>query len=71
VEEMFIKTACTAGEQSIPGWHTSNNTTPRPTKRHLLRKGTPKTEKSKSQRRCVVCSQLRKKISSVHCCQIC
>jgi len=67
---MFMKHACAAGEQSVPERHTSNNTIPRLTKRHFLRKVAPKTEKSKYQR-CVVCSEQRKKKSSVYCCQIC
>jgi len=71
VEEMFMKHARAAGEQSVPGQHASNNTIPRLTKRHFLRKVAPKTEKSNSQRRCVVCSEHRKKKSSVYCCQIC
>jgi hypothetical protein len=71
VEELFMKYACAAGEQSIPGQHATNNTFPRLIKRHFLRKVAPKTEKSRSQRRCVVCSEHRKKKSSVYCCQIC
>jgi len=70
VEELFMKHAHAAGEQSVLGWHASNNTIPRLTKKHFLRKVVPKTEKSKSQRRCVVCSEHRKKKSSVYCCQI-
>jgi len=39
--------------------------------RYFVRKVAPKSENSKSQRRCVVCSEHRKKKSSVYCCQLC
>jgi len=71
VEDVFMKHAHAAGKQSVPGRHATNNTIPRLTKRHFLRKVAPKTEKSKSCRRCVMCSEHRKKKSSVCCCQIC
>jgi hypothetical protein len=65
VEDLFMKHASAAGKQSVPGQHASNNTIPRLTKRQFLRKVAPKTEKSKSQRRCVVCSEHRKR--NFHC----
>jgi hypothetical protein len=71
VSGMFMKHARAAGEQSVPRQHASNNTIPRLTKRHFLRKVAPKTEKSNSQRRCVVYSEHRKKKSSVYYCQMC
>ena len=49
----------------------SENTVPWLTERHFLREVAPKTEKSKPQRRCVVCSKHGKKKTSVYCCQIC
>jgi len=61
VEGVFTKYAHAAEMQSVPGRQASNNTVPRPTERHFLRKVAPKTEKSKLQRRCVVCSKHGKK----------
>ena len=56
--------------RSVLGRQASDNTVPRLTERHFLRKVAPKTEKSKPQR-CVVCSKHGKKKTSVYCCQIC
>jgi hypothetical protein len=71
VEELFMKHANAAGMQIVPGRRASKSTIPRLIKRHFLRKMVPKTEKLKSQRRCVVSSEHRKKKSSVYCCQTC
>ena len=71
VEGLFTKYAHAAEKQSVPGRQASDNTFPRLTERHFLRKVAPKTEKSKPQRRCVVCSKDGKKETSVYCCQIC
>jgi len=71
VEGVFMKYACAAETRSVSGQQPSDNTAPRLTERHFLRKVAPKTEKSKPQRRCVVCSKHRKKKTSVYCCQIC
>jgi len=71
VEGLFTKYACAAETRNVPGWQASDNTFPWLTKRRFLRKVSPKTEKLKSQRRCVVCSKHRKKKTSVYCCQIC
>jgi len=61
VEGLFTKYARAAVTQSVPGRQTSDNTVPRLTERHFLRKVAPKTEKSKPQRRCVLCSKHGKK----------
>jgi len=53
--------ACAAETRTVPGRQASENTVPRLTERHFLRKVAPKTEKSKPQRRCVVCSKHVKK----------
>jgi len=66
-----MKYAPAAEMQSVPGQQASNNTVPRLTKRHFLRKVASKTEKSKPQSRCVVCSKHGKKKTSMYCCQIC
>ena len=71
VEGLFMKYACAAETQNVPGRQASDNTFPWLTKRRFLRKVSPKTEKLKSQRRCVVCSKHGKKKTSVYCCQIC
>jgi len=47
VEVLFTKYACAGGTQIAPGQKASNNTVPRLTERHFLRKVAPKTEKSK------------------------
>jgi len=57
VEGLFMKYARAAETRSVPGRQTSKNTVPQLTERHFLRKVAPKTEKSKPQRRCVVCSK--------------
>jgi len=71
VEGLFTKYAQAAEMRSVPGQQASDDTVPRLTERHFLRKVAPKTEKSKPQRRCVVCSKHGKKKTSVYCCQIC
>jgi len=60
-----MKYVCAAKTQSVPGRQASDNTVPWLTERHFLRKVAPKTEKSKPQRRCVVCSKHGKKENSV------
>ena len=70
VEGLFMKYACAAEMRSVPERRASDNTGPRLTERHFLRKVAPKTEKSKPQRRCVACSKYGKKKTSVYCCQI-
>ena len=72
VEGLFTKYACAAEKRNVPGWQASDNTVPFPwlTERRFLRKVAPKTEKLKSQRRCVVCSKHGKKKPSAYCCQI-
>jgi len=71
VEGLFTKYARAAEMQSVTGRQASDNTVPRLTERHFLKKVALKTEKSKPQRRCVVCSKHGKKKTSVYCCQIC
>jgi hypothetical protein len=71
MEGLFKKYAHAAETWSVPGRQASDNTVPQLTERHFLRKVAPKTEKSKPQRMCVVCSKHRKKETSVYCCQIC
>ena len=61
VEGVFMIYAHAAETRSVPGWQASDNTVPQLTERHFLKKVSPKTEKSKPQRRCVVCSKHRKK----------
>jgi len=61
VEGLFMKYPCAAEMRSALGRKASDNTVPRLTERYFLRKLTPKTEKSKPQRRCVVCSKHGKK----------
>jgi len=68
---VFTKYAHVAEKLSVPGRQAPDNTVPRLTERHFLRKVAPKTEKSKPQRRCGVCSKHGKKKTSVYCCQIC
>ena len=55
VEGLFTKYAHAAETRSVTGRQVSDNTVPRLTERHFLRKVAPKTEKSKPQRRCVAC----------------
>ena len=45
VEGLFTKYACAAETQSVSGRQASDNTVPRLTERHFLRKVAPKTEK--------------------------
>jgi len=71
VEGLFTKYACAADMRSVPGRQASNNTVPQLTERHFLKKVAHKTEKSKPQRRCVVCSKHGRKETSVYCRQIC
>ena len=71
VEGLFMKDACAEGPRSALGQKASNNTVPQLTERHFMRKVAPKTEKSKPQRRCAVCSKHKKKNTSVYYCQIC
>ena len=71
VEGLFMKYVRAAETQNVPGRQASDNTVPRLTEGHFLRKVAPKAEKSKPQRRCVVCSKHRKKKIAVYCCQIC
>ena len=66
VEDLFMKRVRTAEMRGVPGRQAFDNTVP-----HFLRKVAPKTEKSKPQRRCVMCSRHGKKKTSVYCCQIC
>ena len=67
---LFMKYARAAEMRGVPGRQASDNTLPRLTERHFLRKVAPKTEELKPQRRCVVCSKHGKKKTSVYCCQI-
>jgi len=53
-----MKYAHAAGKQHVQGGHASGNTIPRLTERHFLRKVATKTEKSKPQTRCIMCSKL-------------
>jgi hypothetical protein len=61
MEGLFTKYACAAETRSVLRCHASDHTVPRLAERHFLRKVVPKTEKSKPQRRCVVCSRHDKK----------
>jgi len=71
VEDLFMKHVRAAEMRGVPGWQASDNTVPWLTEKHFLRKVAPKTEKSKPQRRCVMCSRHGKKKTSVYCYQIC
>jgi len=71
VKGLFTKYVGPAEMRSLPGRQASDNTVPQLTERHFLRKVAPKTEKSKPQSRCVVCSKHGKKKASMYCCQIC
>jgi len=55
VEGLFMKYVCAGEMRSAPGRKASNDTVPQLPERHFLRNVAPKTEKSKPQRRCVVC----------------
>jgi hypothetical protein len=57
-ENLFMKYAHVAGKRHVPRGHASDNTIPRLTERYFLRKEATKTEISKPQRRCIVCSKL-------------
>ena len=67
VEGLFTKYACAPETWSVPGRKASDNTVPWLTERHFLRKVAPKIEKSKPQRKCVVCSKHRKQKTSKQC----
>ena len=54
VKGLFLKYEHVVEMQSVSGRQASDNTVPRLTERHFLRKMAPKTEISKPQR-CVVC----------------
>jgi len=62
VEGLFTKYARAVERRSVPGRQASESTVPWLTERHFLRKVAPKTEKSKPQRRCVVCSMEKRKL---------
>ena len=62
VEGLFTKYARAAEKLIVPGRQASDNTVPRLTERHFLRKMALRTEKSKPQRRCVVCSKHGRKL---------
>ena len=66
VKGLYTKYACAAEMWRVPGQKASDNTVPRLTERHFLRKVAPKIEKSKPQRKCVVCSKHGKKKTSKH-----
>jgi len=70
VECLFMKYSRAEGKRSVRGRHASDNTIPQLTEIHFLRKVSPKSKKSKPQRRCVVCTKHGKK-KTVYCCQIC
>ena len=57
VKGLFTKYACAVETRSESGRQASDNTVPRLNERHFLRKVATKTEKSKPQRRYVVCSK--------------
>jgi hypothetical protein len=61
VEDPFTKYARAAEMRSVPGRNASGNTVSRWLDRYVLRKVAPKIEKSKPQRRCVVCSKHEKR----------
>ena len=67
VEGLFMKYACAVETWSVPGQKASDNTVPRLTERHFLRKVAPKIEKSKPQRKCVVCSKHGKQKTPKQC----
>jgi hypothetical protein len=56
-----MKYASAAEMRSVEGRKAYDNTVLQLTERNFLRKVAPKTEKSKPQRRCVVCSKHGKK----------
>jgi hypothetical protein len=72
VEGLFSKYGKTSeGEVRRPGRHASDNTIPRLTERHFLRKVQPKGKKSIPQRRCVVCTKHGKRKETVYYCREC
>ena len=70
VESLFTTFASVRGK-NVPGSRPSDNTVPRLTERHFIRRVTPKNAKSRPQRRCVVCTKRGRKKTSVYCCQEC
>jgi hypothetical protein len=68
VEGLFSKYA---EERSRVGRRASDNTLPRLRERHFIRRVAPKSQKSRPQRRCVVCTKHGKKKLSVYCCEEC
>jgi hypothetical protein len=68
VEGLFKKYVCAAECAGATDIRQHSSTAD---ERYFLRKVTPKTEKSKPQRRCVVCSEHGKTKTSVSYCQIC
>jgi hypothetical protein len=71
VKSLFPKYEHVVETQSVSGRQASDNTVPRLTERHFLRKMAPKTGNAKPQRWCVVCSKHGRKKTSVSCCHIC
>ena len=67
VEGLFTKYVRAAEMWSAPGRKSSDNTVPRLTERHFLRKVAPKIEKSKLQRKCAACSKHGKERTSKQC----
>ena len=67
VEGLYKKYARAPETWSVPGRKASDNTVPQLTERHLLRKVARKIEKSKPQRKCVVCSKHGKQKTSKQC----
>ena len=61
VEGLFTKYAHAAVKQSVPGRQASDNTFPRLTERHFLRKVAPKTEKIKTSEEVCCVLKARKK----------
>jgi len=67
VKGLFMKYVCAVETWSVPARKASDNTVPQITERHFLRKVAPKIEKSKPQRKCVVCSKNGKEKTSKQC----
>jgi hypothetical protein len=65
VERLFTEYTCAGDEQSVLGWHASNNTVPRLAERQFLRKVTIRTEKSKPQKVCSVFKVWKKETFSL------
>ena len=71
VESLFTTFASVRGK-NVPGSRPSDNTVPRLTERHFIRRVTPKNARSRPQRWCVVCIKHgRKKNISFYCYQEC